>query len=1444
MRWFIPLLSSLMRPFLHSCLLLALILGTAMAAAQEPTADPLRTWQGIPGLERTTKGRVFSSWFSGGPKEPAPENEVYLSYSDDAGKTFTAPRIMASPLKESQTRCFDPTLWIDPKGRLWYIFNRGSKDTATHDVHARICENADANPPVFGPEFRVGYEAPYAFRMNKPTVLSTGEWIMPVTHAAEPIREWFAGPKQLQGVGISTDEGKTWKLHGSLLAPNWALECMITELKDGRLWLLTRTGDGFLWESFSADKGRTWSDIKASNIPNPGSRFFIRRLSSGNLLLVNHHGFTGRTRSHLTAMISTDDGATWKGGLLLDERKDVSYPDGVQDKDGLIWITYDHDRQGAGEILLAKFREEDAIAGKDVSGAVSLKQIINKLDQPKLVPSTWDPALAGDLVMKGLINTSAPRVKGSHDAEFLCVGDRAYLVTESNDEKGGEDPAWPFIYLTMSIVNLNTLQVEKVIDFARGEQVFENATLPPGACFVPRIIQKDANTLRCYFSSEEPGKRQSQMWHMDFDLGTQTFAKQIHRTKIKTAAGTFDMEPQHFHADAAAQGFRRPAKDYGMYIFDSFKKFDGRIYVALNNYVGRQNALAVVNDALDTFEVIGHYNEPQELNLCESAVNRLPDGTWMAICRQDGGNGNYTFTTSKDGRTWTTGEHLPFVPNGGSSKPTFEKFGDVYYLGWQESTRIQGVNRSVFNVDISRDGKRWERKYRFESTKSFQYPTFHEHNGAIWLSVTQGDKDASRKERIMFGKLEEVGEFASQKDKQRTPLPPAPPEEPAVIKGGVKLFTDREYVIDVAPAAVTGLKFIRTSIEDVRVECVKAGTVFAMTPTVRPKAASQEEALKQAGFVKMDVPEAQLFPGEINRVCLYRKEAKVGERFRFKKMVILVSGTDAELRVRGMPPLQPWEANTGEKLYNGIVLPTVWPPEHLTPSAEPMPVPYLQHPPKVVPIDLGRQLFVDDFLIESTDLKRTFHTAKKYEGNPVFKAETKRELAPSDEGELGEEATTFTGQGGVFYDPAKKHFKMYYVAGWRGPLSLATSTDMVHWQRPELGLAGGNALLPQGLRWTGPELKTGGSDNCVWLDLNAKNPAERLKYMTCWLHVPKEQRPQGFNHSLHLSDGRTFSKGNPTGKADDYCSFFYNPFRKVWAFSIKQGTSRGRSRFYSENRDFMAGADWSNSVFWTASDRLDAPEPQGRYPGAGEAPQLYSLNAVAYESIMIGMHYIHRGPKNEICEAGKFPKLLDLELGFSRDGFHWDRPDRRGFIVGSRTDGTWDRGYLHSTAGVFVVLNDELVFPYMGTSGIAPSGTRGMYTGGSIGLAKLRRDGFASMDAEAAEGTLTTRPVIFNGSRLFTNVDAPNGTLRVELLAEKDDKVLATSKPVSADKTKLPIVWENKFDLSSVAGHPVRFRFHLTQGRLYAFWVSSSARGASGGYLGAGGPGFTGVQDL
>lgn len=860
----------------------------------EDFQDEARPGAMIIGMDRTPKGRLWGCWTGTGDKK---DGYFLLATSDDGGTSWSRPRLaVGSKIRGVHLHgALVGNVWTDPRGRLWLFF-----DQQLGDPQGRItnwwmrCDNPDAEEPHWTEPVRFAEGC----TLNKPTVLTNGDWLLPVS-------DWH---RKTARVFASTDGGEAWKERGHLQFPDWEFdEHMLVELRDGRIWMLARTR-GQPFESFSTDRGATWSPPRqAATIQNINARFFLRRLKSGRILLVKNGSPAERLprRSHLSAWLSDDDGQTWTGGLLLDERSAVSYPDGFAAPDGLIYILYDWNRHTDAEILLAKFREEDILAGRIVSSDAKLRLLANK---------------------------------------------------------------------------------------------------------------------------------------------------------------------------------------------------------------------------------------------------------------------------------------------------------------------------------------------------------------------------------------------------------------------------------------ATGAK--------------------------------------------------------------------------------------------------------PERLYNAIELPLPWPPRDLDPiSTEPMPVPYLRQKPRVVPIDIGRQLFVDDFLIESTTLHRTFHQARKDERNPVFRAETERELGPSTQGERGEEATTFLGQGGVFYDPGAHHFKMFYVAGWRGPLSLATSPDLKQWTRH-------GPLLPEGLRWTGPRLATGGSDNCVWLDLNAPHPSERIKFLTCWLHVPRDQRPAGFHHSLHVSDGTTWSEGIPTTvAADDYCSFFFNPFRNKWCFSIKQGTARGRSRYYLESEEFQKGADWDRAVYWTNADKLDLPEPAGRYPGAGDAPQLYSLNAVAYESLMVGMHYIHRGPKNEICDQGKFPKLLDLELGFSRDGFHWDRPDRRGFIAGSRTEGTWDRAYLHGTAGVFVVLDDQLVFPYMGTSGVSPRGHRGMYTGGSIGLATLRRDGFASLDGP---GELTTRLVRFKGKHLFVNL---NGTMNVEVLNE-EGQVVGRSRTASGDHTCLPMEWDNMTDLATWAGKNVRFRFHVSRGSLYSFWVTADARGASFGYVGAGGPDFPGVRDL
>jgi len=265
-------------------------------------------------------------------------------------------------------------------------------------------------------------------------------------------------------------------------------------------------------------------------------------------------------------------------------------------------------------------------------------------------------------------------------------------------------------------------------------------------------------------------------------------------------------------------------------------------------------------------------------------------------------------------------------------------------------------------------------------------------------------------------------------------------------------------------------------------------------------------------------------------------------------------------------------------------------------------------------------------------------------------------------------------------------------------------------------------------------------------------------------------------------------------------------------------------------------------VFWLKADYLDQPNKI-----INDSTQFYDADAIAYESIMLGLFGIHKGPNNAIAKFGGFPKITDMNLGYSRDGFHFYRPDRRPFISSTHKIGDWDRGYIHAVGGGCLVVGDSLYFYYSGWSGFSPKLKNDIYADGSMGLAVLRRDGFASLKTVQEEGFIITRPVIFNGKYMFVNVDSKEGELQIEILDE-DFKVIqpftrSNCAPISANSTIREVSWKKRKDLAALNGKKIRFKFYLKNGSLYSFWVTPDKDGASYGYTAAGGPGFIGNID-
>lgn len=340
-------------------------------------AASTRRFQGIPGIERAGNGRLWATWYAGGPDEPweGPGNYVVLATKSAQAKDWSSPCLIIDI--PGQVRAFDPCLWIDPDERLWLFWAQsdGGFDGRA-GVWAIVTDQAEAEQPAWSPPQRICD----GIMMNKPTALHSGEWLLPV--ALWNYQNWkhpaVREEDRLAFVVASADRGKTWERRGGVDAPERTYdEHMLVEKRDGSLWMLIRTKYGIA-ETFSRDGGRSWSVAQRAEIEHVNSRFYIRRLESGKLILITHNPPDREKRSHLTARLSGDDGETWSQGLVIDERFGVSYPDATQAPDGTIYLIYDFERQQARQILMAVFTEGDVQTGKWKSRQAKQRVLIDQ----------------------------------------------------------------------------------------------------------------------------------------------------------------------------------------------------------------------------------------------------------------------------------------------------------------------------------------------------------------------------------------------------------------------------------------------------------------------------------------------------------------------------------------------------------------------------------------------------------------------------------------------------------------------------------------------------------------------------------------------------------------------------------------------------------------------------------------------------------------------------------------------------------------------------------------------------------------------------------------------------------------------------------------------------------------------------------------------------------
>jgi len=468
------------------------------------------------------------------------------------------------------------------------------------------------------------------------------------------------------------------------------------------------------------------------------------------------------------------------------------------------------------------------------------------------------------------------------------------------------------------------------------------------------------------------------------------------------------------------------------------------------------------------------------------------------------------------------------------------------------------------------------------------------------------------------------------------------------------------------------------------------------------------------------------------------------------------------------------------------------------------------------------QLFIDDHLVASkTNVLRRYHSFRKHPDNPLIVVDRPWEA------HVVNNLSVLPGEDGT-------GLRMYYYC-WtpdndpaRSRTCLAVSRDGVNWEKPNLGL----------FEWSGDGTKNN----------NIVPNAPGSIFRTPWETDPN-RKYQGYG-----GGGGYVAKASPDGlhwktlseepavRGGDTSYFYWDPHTGRFRCHVKVGSDvtglRRRCVGFSETNDItrfpplrlnMAPDDkddlWvdPNMASYTQFDGSLLPLLEQRPGWQTEASAVarthfYGCSSIPYETMYVGMLQIYRAHDPE----GYFHGPLWMEVVSSRDGFHWHREEGdRPPILGLGRYREFDDGMVISRG--LISVGDEIWMYYTGYEELHDL----LPYKAAIGLATLRKDGFASLDADEAPGEILTKPLADAADTLQVNYNARGGRLRVEVL-DADHNVIPgygrdDCEPLTGDAVCQDVVWRTKKTLPADR-RPIRLRFLLEHVRLYSFMAGENAR--------------------
>jgi len=459
---------------------------------------------------------------------------------------------------------------------------------------------------------------------------------------------------------------------------------------------------------------------------------------------------------------------------------------------------------------------------------------------------------------------------------------------------------------------------------------------------------------------------------------------------------------------------------------------------------------------------------------------------------------------------------------------------------------------------------------------------------------------------------------------------------------------------------------------------------------------------------------------------------------------------------------------------------------------------------------------VDDLLIDRMEgVVKALGRPTKLDANPLIKPDQPWEgyliLQP----------------GTVIYDQEEQIFKMWYntLPTAAKPdveqfLCYATSRDGVTWEKPNLGLvefkgSKANNIFLKWSNWTHSVIKDPHDSDADRRYKMAYWQTEDLSKCGIWVTFSHD----GIHWTEHPANPVV-----PCSATGDTFSVMQDPATKKYLLYHKSIVRPTRKVARLVSDDFV---HWRDSQLVVEPDKYDQPDTE-----------FYGMSAFPYGGQQLGLLWVFH----------TYTQFMDVQLTSSRDGLSWDRSlDRRlflplGFMRNGYSGSSFDSGMIWP-ASAPAIKDDQMWIFYSGFANLHNELAE-KHTG-QIGAAKLRLDGFVSLEA-TGEGTVVTPPVRFEGSKLTVNAitrslasdsvgwnpvwkelftAAPDGQgfIRVEVQDENGGPVpgytVDDCQPIRGDGVNLKVVWKDGKDLGSLAGRAVRLKFVFGNASLYSFRI-------------------------